>query len=164
MGSWMPSVFGPATWVLICLAPLGMARPIQAEELSPRIVLDLKERQIRFVSEQGNLGPWPVAIGDPSTPTPKGRFRILDKQIDPINLSTKNGDPQELSGPLSPIGDRYLAFFRNERGEFGIHGTPWPHWVKNRAAVSQGCVRMLNDHMRQLFDVVEVGTPLEISD
>ena len=28
----------------------------------------------------------------------------------------------------------------------------------------QGCVRMLNDHMRQLFDVVEVGTPLDISD
>ena len=83
--------------------PLCMARSIQAEELSPRIVLDLKERQIRFVSEQGNLGPWPVAIGDPSTPTPKGRFRILDKQIDPIYLSTKNGDPQELSGPLARL-------------------------------------------------------------
>ena len=46
--------------------------------------------------------------------------------------------------------------------EFGIHGTPWPHWVKTRAAVSLGCVRMLNDHVRQLFDLVDVGTSLEI--
>ncbi|MFL0789487.1 MAG: L,D-transpeptidase, partial [Prochlorococcus sp.] len=43
-----------------------------------------------------------------------------------------------------------------------IHGTPWPHWVNVRGAVSNGCVRMLHAHVRQLYDMVEVGTPLEI--
>ena len=34
--------------------------------------------------------------------------------------------------------------------------------VQIRAAVSLGCVRMLNSHIRQLFDAVDVGTRLEI--
>ena len=107
-------------------------------------------------------GSWPVAIGDPKTPTPHGGFAILRKEVNPIYVSNKSGQCKELSGPTSPIGDRCLTFHRNGRGEFGIHGTPWPHWVKTRAAVSLGCVRMLNDHVRQLFDLVDVGTSLEI--
>ena len=55
-----------------------------------------------------------------------------------------------------------MAFHRNGRGEFGIHGTPWPHWVKTRAPVSLGFLCMLNDHVRQLFDLVDVATSLEI--
>ena len=129
---------------------------------SSRIVLDLGRRQIRVLREGQTLGPWPVAIGDPSTPTPTGDFEILTKKDNPVYVNHKSGQRRELSGPSSPIGDRYLAFHRNGRGEFGIHGTPWPHWVQIRAAVSLGCVRMLNTHVRQLFDAVDVGTTLEI--
>ena len=55
-----------------------------------------------------------------------------------------------------------MPFNRNGRGEFGIYGTAWPHWVQIRAAVSLGCVRMLSSPIRQLFDAVDVGTRLEI--
>ncbi|MAV10460.1 MAG: L,D-transpeptidase [Synechococcus sp. MED850] len=127
-----------------------------------RIVLDLQKRQISVMRDGRRLGPWPVAIGDPKTPTPVGEFAILNKKVNPVYITHKSGQRKELSGPSSPIGDRYLAFHRNGRGEFGIHGTPWPHWVKIRAAVSLGCVRMLNSHVRQLFDAVDVGTTLEI--
>ena len=127
-----------------------------------RIVLDLQKRQISVMRDGRRLGPWPVAIGDPKTPTPVGEFAILNKKVNPVYITHKSGQRKELSGPSSPIGDRYLAFHRNGRGEFGIHGTPWPHWVRTRAAVSLGCVRMLNDHVRQLFEVVDVGTTVEI--
>ena len=147
---------------------LAMAVPVRAEELAlntslpSRILLDLQRREISVLLDGRMRGSWPVAIGDPKTPTPQGEFSILTKKIDPIYVSEKSGQRKELSGPTSPIGDRYLAFHRNGRGEFGIHGTPWPHWVKTRAAVSLGCVRMLNAHVRQLFDLVDVGTTLEI--
>ena len=147
---------------------LAMAVPVRAEELAlntslpSRILLDLQRREISVLLDGRMRGSWPVAIGDPKTPTPQGEFSILTKKIDPIYFSEKSGQRKELSGPTSPIGDRYLAFHRNGRGEFGIHGTPWPHWVKTRAAVSLGCVRMLNVHVRQLFDLVDVGTTLEI--
>ena len=147
---------------------LAMAVPVRAEELAlntslpSRILLDLQRREISVLLDGRMRGSWPVAIGDPKTPTPQGEFSILTKKIDPIYVSEKSGQRKELSGPTSPIGDRYLAFHRNGRGEFGIHGTPWPHWVKTRAAVSLGCVRMLNVHVRQLFDLVDVGSTLEI--
>ena len=147
---------------------LAMAVPVRAEELAlntslpSRILLDLQRREISVLLDGRMRGSWPVAIGDPKTPAPQGEFSILTKKIDPIYVSEKSGQRKELSGPTSPIGDRYLAFHRNGRGEFGIHGTPWPHWVKTRAAVSLGCVRMLNVHVRQLFDLVDVGTTLEI--
>jgi lipoprotein-anchoring transpeptidase ErfK/SrfK len=142
--------------------------PVAAQDLAlwtstdSRIVLDLRRRQISVIRAGQRLGPWPVAIGDPQTPTPKGTFSIVSKQVNPVYLSTKGGQRRELVGPTSPIGDRYLGFHRDGRGEFGIHGTPWPHWVRSRAAVSRGCVRMLNAHIRELFEVVEVGTPLQI--
>ena len=152
----------------IVVAALATAVPSRAEELASRapvpsrILLDLQRREISVVLDGRMRGSWPVAIGDPKTPTPHGGFAILRKEVNPIYVSNKSGQRKELSGPTSPIGDRYLAFHRNSRGEFGIHGTPWPHWVKTRAAVSLGCVRMLNDHVRQLFDLVDVGTSLEI--
>ena len=158
------------SWCLlpIVVAALATAVPSRAEELASRapvpsrILLDLQRREISVVLDGRMRGSWPVAIGDPKTPTPHGGFAILRKEVNPIYVSNKSGQRKELSGPTSPIGDRYLAFHRNGRGEFGIHGTPWPHWVKTRAAVSLGCVRMLNDHVRQLFDLVDVGTSLEI--
>ena len=159
--------------IVSCVLPvmavaLAMAVPVRAEELAlntslpSRILLDLQRREISVLLDGRMRGSWPVAIGDPKTPTPQGEFSILTKKIDPIYVSEKSGQRKELSGPTSPIGDRYLAFHRNGRGEFGIHGTPWPHWVKTRAAVSLGCVRMLNVHVRQLFDLVDVGTTFEI--
>ena len=152
----------------VVVAALATAVPSRAEELASRapvpsrILLDLQRREISVVLDGRMRGSWPVAIGDPKTPTPHGGFAIIRKEVNPIYVSNKSGQRKELSGPTSPIGDRYLAFHRNSRGEFGIHGTPWPHWVKTRAAVSLGCVRMLNDHVRQLFDLVDVGTSLEI--
>ena len=150
-GSLLPSLSAEAAEVALQRAPS-----------ESRIVLDLSRRQITLVRGGQRLGTWPVAIGDPKTPTPKGEFAILNKKVNPIYVTHKSGQRRELSGPSSPIGDRYMAFHRNGRGEFGIHGTAWPHWVQIRAAVSLGCVRMLNSHIRQLFDAVDVGTRLEI--
>ena len=151
MGCGLPSLSAEAAEVALQRAPQ-----------ESRIVLNLSKRQISLVRGGQRLGSWPVAIGDPKTPTPRGEFAILTKKVNPVYVTHKSGQRRELSGPSSPIGDRYMAFHRNGRGEFGIHGTAWPHWVQIRAAVSLGCVRMLNSHIRQLFDAVDVGTRLEI--
>ena len=150
-GSLLPSLSADAAEVAL-----------QRVQRESRIVLDLSKRQISLVRGGQRLESWPVAIGDPKTPTPRGEFAILTKKVNPIYVTNKSGQRRELRGPSSPIGDRYMAFHRNGRGEFGIHGTAWPHWVQIRAAVSLGCVRMLNSHIRQLFEAVDVGTRLEI--
>ena len=156
-----------ASSLLVAAPALSRTQPTQLSmAVSPpvkgRVVLDLGRRQISVVRQGQTLGPWPVAIGDPKTPTPSGVFKVENMMMNPQYQSTKSGKLHPKRGPQSPLGHRWIGFLRSGPNQFGIHGTPWPHWVKTRAAVSSGCVRMLNDHVRQLFDLVVVGTSLEI--
>jgi lipoprotein-anchoring transpeptidase ErfK/SrfK len=129
------------------------------------IRLELRKRTISLVDSGRVLGSWPVAIGDPATPTPTGRFAVRNKVVNPQYQSTTSGKNNPTIGPLGPLGDRWLGFHTTAKDQFGIHGTPpaWEQWVKTRSAVSHGCVRMLGPHVRQLFDQVEVGTPVIVT-
>jgi lipoprotein-anchoring transpeptidase ErfK/SrfK len=103
-----------------------------------------------------------VAIGDPSTPTPVGRFTLQNKVVNPKYQSTKSGNINATVGPNGPLGDRWMGFQQSGPNQYGIHGTPsaWAWTVTSRAAVTNGCVRMLHEHVHKLFDLVDVGTPV----
>lgn len=129
-----------------------------------KIVLELGKRTISLWEGSKVLGKWPVAIGDPETPTPKGLFSIRNKVINPQYQSTKSGKNNPTIGPNGPLGDRWIGFHSTSKDQFGIHGTPpaWAWAVHQGAAVTHGCVRMLGTHVRALFDQVDVGTPVEV--
>ncbi|MEB3193743.1 MAG: L,D-transpeptidase [Cyanobacteriota bacterium] len=140
--------------------------PATAAVTSTReILLELGKRQISLLENGKVVGSWPVAIGDPSTPTPTGRFKVRNKVVNPQYQSTVSGKNNPTIGPQGPLGDRWIGFHTTERDQFGIHGTPtaWEWTVKSRSAVSHGCVRMLTPHVRQLFDQVDVGTPVVVT-
>ena len=126
------------------------------------IVLELGKRTISLVEAGKVLGKWPVAIGDPETPTPTGRYSVRNKVINPQYQSTKSGKNNPTIGPNGPLGDRWMGFHTTSKDQFGIHGTPpaWAWAVHQGAAVTHGCVRMLGPHVRALFDQVDVGTPV----
>lgn len=139
------------------------AAPATAAVTSTReIVLELRKRTISLVDNGKVVGSWPVAVGDPSTPTPTGVFKVRNKVVNPQYQSTKTGKNNPTIGPQGPLGDRWIGFHTTARDQFGIHGTPtaWEWTVKGREAVSSGCVRMLTPHVRQLFDQVDIGTPV----
>ncbi|MFO8239247.1 MAG: L,D-transpeptidase [Prochlorococcaceae cyanobacterium] len=143
-------------------AAVTAAAPVPPAVLTREIVLELGRRQISLVEEGKVLGSWPVAIGDPRTPTPSGRFTVENKVVNPIYQSTSSGRVSNAVGPQAPLGDRWIGFKQSGLNQYGIHGTPdaWAWTVTSRAAVSNGCVRMLTPHVRQLFDQVDVGTPV----
>jgi lipoprotein-anchoring transpeptidase ErfK/SrfK len=128
------------------------------------IVLELGTRTISLRDNGKVLGSWPVAIGDGATPTPKGRFEVQVKVVNPQYRSTVSGKINATKGPNGPLGDRWIGFKRSGLNQYGIHGTPsaWAWTVTSRSAVTNGCVRMLTPHVRALFDQVEVGTPVVV--
>ena len=136
---------------------------VQVSDPATRIHLDLRQRRISVIRDGQPLGYWPVAIGDPRTPTPTGLYQVESKLENPQYQSTKSGKVHPVTGPASPLGHRWIGFLQQGPNQFGIHGTPWPHWVKIRAAVSNGCVRMLNADVQKLYELVEVGTPVVIT-
>jgi lipoprotein-anchoring transpeptidase ErfK/SrfK len=129
-----------------------------------KIVLELGKRTISLWEGSKVLGKWPVAIGDPTTPTPKGVYSIRNKVVNPQYQSTTSGKNNPTIGPNGPLGDRWIGFHATSKDQFGIHGTPpaWAWAVHQGAAVTHGCVRMLGAHVRVLFDQVDVGTPVEV--
>lgn len=64
-------------------------------------------------------------------------------------------------GPNNPLGARALYLYRGGRDTyFRIHGTTEP-WTIGQS-VSNGCIRMLNEHVIQLYEQVPVGTPVTV--
>ncbi|MDT8857373.1 L,D-transpeptidase [Paracoccaceae bacterium Fryx2] len=60
-------------------------------------------------------------------------------------------------GPTNPLGARAIYLFDEVRGDtfLRIHGTPEPWTVGS--AVSNGCVRLVNEHVSALYDMVPLG-------
>ena len=140
----------------------GLSEPPPISGGNSQIVLELGRRRISLIDNGRVAGSWPVAIGDPATPTPTGTFRVLNKVVNPQYQSTKSGNVNATVGPNGPLGDRWIGFHNQGPNMFGIHGTPaaWAWAVQQGAAVTHGCVRMLGDHVRVLFDRIAVGTPV----
>ena len=155
----------PATQSAQPPAPTAASEPTAASatQASTReIVLQLSKRTISLRENGKVISSWPVAIGNPSTPTPVGRFTVQNKVVNPKYQSTKSGKINTTVGPNGPLGDRWLGFQQSGPNQYGIHGTPaaWSWTVTSRAAVTNGCVRMLHEHVRKLFELVDVGTPV----
>lgn len=60
-------------------------------------------------------------------------------------------------GPNNPLGARALYLYKDGVDTyFRIHGTTEPWTIGS--SVSNGCIRMVNDHVIQLYEQVAVGT------
>ena len=70
----------------------------------------------------------------------------------------KDGMP---GGPTNPLGARALYLFQNGYDTFyRIHGTTEPRSIGR--SVSNGCIRMLNSHVIDLYNRVPIGTPVTV--
>jgi len=128
----------------------------EKEILSPGIVINLPSRMLELYSGNTLVKEYPVAIGKPSTPTPIGKFSIIDKEMNPVWVPP-NGDTKVLSGPDNPLGYRWLGFFNR----YGVHGTNAPRSIGQ--VVSNGCIRMKEENVEELFELVKYGTPVKIT-
>ncbi|MFZ5963321.1 L,D-transpeptidase [Thalassococcus sp. BH17M4-6] len=73
----------------------------------------------------------------------------------------KGNDYVQPGGPGNPLGARALYLFQNGRDTyFRIHGTTAPRSIGR--SVSNGCIRMLNEHVKDLYDRVPIGTTVTV--
>ena len=91
-------------------------------------------------------------------------WRPTDEMIerDP-HLYTKfiDSDYIQPGGPGNPLGARALYMFRDGRDTFNrIHGTTAPRSIGR--SVSNGCVRMINEHVTDLYNRVPKGTKVTV--
>ncbi|KUF10555.1 L,D-transpeptidase [Pseudoponticoccus marisrubri] len=73
----------------------------------------------------------------------------------------KDNDYVQPGGPQNPLGARAMYLFQNGRDTyFRIHGTTAPQSIGR--SVSNGCIRMLNEHVKDLYQRVPIGTKVTV--
>lgn len=89
--------------------------------------------------------------------TPVGNFKITDKLINPTWF--KAGAVVPADSPENILGSRWLGL---DIAGYGIHGTSDPQSLGRQ--VTQGCVRMSNSDVEELYTIVSAGTEVTIVD
>ncbi|MBN2162124.1 MAG: L,D-transpeptidase family protein [Pontiellaceae bacterium] len=97
--------------------------------------------------------------------TPAVEFYIYDKIIEPPWTRPTDNKQIEFGDEENVLGTRWMALKADDHPEltgFGIHGT----WERDSIGKqsSAGCVRMLNEDVEELFDLVPRKTTVIISD
>lgn len=105
------------------------------------IVISLSRKQLSLRKDGAVIRNFPIAIGKKQTPTPTGNFSIVNKV------------PQ----PGGVFGIYWLGFLPH----YGIHGTNNSSSIGKE--ISGGCIRMHNKDVRELANLVPIGTPVRIN-
>lgn len=103
-----------------------------------------------------------VAIGAAGYDTPTGLYNIQNKAVDPVWSVPDSDWAGSLAGttvppgPSNPLKSRWMGIYNGA----GIHGTDAVSSLGS--AASHGCVRMAVPDVEDLYDRVDVGTPVFI--
>jgi len=133
-----------------------------AEAYPTYLTLDRSSYTLRLWEDLKLARTYTVAVGQEGLETPEGQYGIQDKQVEPtwhVPESDWAGDLAGQSippGPSNPLKARWMGIFEGA----GIHGTEETSSLGT--AASHGCVRMAIPDVEELYDRVEVGTPIYI--
>lgn len=125
------------------------------------VTVDHDARTVRVFKKGEVVKRYSVAVGDPEFPTPYGRFNVQTMQKNPTWNVPDSDWAGDLAGKTIPGGDprnplvaRWIGF----SGSVGFHGTK--DAASLGSAASHGCVRMDPGDVTDLFERVQVGTPV----
>ena len=129
----------------------------------PVIVIRRGANELRYYLGARLVRTFGVATGQSVYPTPTGTFSIVDMQLNPWwrppdSPWAKGLDPIP-PGPGNPLGTRWMGL---SAPGVGIHGTPDDASIGYSA--SHGCIRMHIPDAEWVFQHVQLGTPVVITD
>lgn len=106
-------------------------------------------------------GKYHVATGKQPSYTPEGKFTIVTKYVNPY-WGGANGKYKPVKGgaPNNPLGKRWMGLNIGGGGQYGIHGNAAKSSIGTYASL--GCIRMYNEEVEALFDIIPNGTEVWI--
>jgi lipoprotein-anchoring transpeptidase ErfK/SrfK len=120
------------------------------------ILVDKSENRLWLMRGGETFKTYTISTGRDGI-TPVGEFEVTDKLIDPTWY--KSGAVIAPGSPKNILGSRWLGI---GIPGYGIHGTTQPDELGKE--VTNGCVRMSNSSVEELFAIVPPGTKVVIVD
>jgi L,D-transpeptidase ErfK/SrfK len=114
-----------------------------------------------YIKNDTQVYTFPIGMGVLDFRTPQGKFRVIEKKVNPTwhipkTLQKKYEMTEMPPGEDNPLGEYKLTL---SWGDYGIHGTAMPLGVGRM--VSHGCTRMYPEHIKKLFPMVPMGASVE---
>ncbi|MFC5037369.1 L,D-transpeptidase [Tianweitania sediminis] len=135
------------------------------------IVIDTTSRYLYLVESRDTARRYAIAVGKEGLAF-KGTAKVGDKQEWPRWFPTKEMQEREPKkygpykdgmngGPDNPLGARAIYLYQGKLDtHIRIHGTNQPQSIGS--ASSNGCFRMINDHVMDLYNRVPMGTEVVV--
>ena len=127
-----------------------------------RIVVHLNLFRVFLFRDGKRVFNAPIAIGMPGHPTPTGNYEVISKIENPTWVPPNS--PWAAGLEPMPPGAEQPARHTLDRHERARHRLPrdaaWTARVGH--AASHGCMRMHRADVERIYDLVRVGTPVEI--
>ena len=139
-----------------------LTRKDAASEYPSYLTLDRGSFTLRLWEDLKLAKTYMVAVGQEGLETPEGLYAIEEKEENPSWHVPDSAWAGDLAGqvippgPADPIKARWMGIYEGA----GIHGTEETESLGS--AASHGCVRMSIPDVEELYDLVEVGTPIYI--
>ena len=149
----------------------GQSLRISTQKIIPKkvyngLIINLPEYQLYHFKNGVLLNTYPIAIGKTSWKTPRGRFFIDNKALNPTwrvppqmqkRYKKKYRNKIVPPGPNNPLGKYWIGL---SIPHIGIHSTNKPYSIGQ--ARSHGCMRLNSKDAEKLFNSVDVGMQGEI--
>jgi hypothetical protein len=142
------------------LINVGMRLKIPKGKLS--IVVRKSTFKLHVMYEGLIVKTFKVGIGK-NDGTPAAKFVVSTKTSSPTWYPPENTG---LKGPIPPndprnaLGSHWIGLDHDQYRGFGIHGTIEPNTIGTQSSL--GCVRMLNEEVKLVFELVTPGTEVWI--
>jgi len=139
---------------------------LPANPSAVEVKVSLSKQRVYVMEGNEMLLAMPVSVGAPSSPTPTGTFRILKKEAkyrDSTHGYAKSGNQIE------------RTYLREKQSGWHFRGTPMPYWCEfkptygfhtgwvKHTPCTNGCIRMHENLSPKFFQLVSVGTTVDIS-
>jgi lipoprotein-anchoring transpeptidase ErfK/SrfK len=135
------------------LIKIGERLKILKGEIS--LLVDKSDYTLTILLNGHYIKQYPVGIGK-SDKTPVGEFIVDNKLVNPTWYAPEEG-VYPFGHPKNVLGTRWIGFEdKNDLYGYGIHGTADPDSIGKD--MSNGCIRMKNEDVEELYDFVKSKT------
>jgi lipoprotein-anchoring transpeptidase ErfK/SrfK len=131
-----------------------------------KVKVSLSKQRVYVMEGNEILLAMPVSVGKPSSPTPKGTFRIYNKEA----------KRRAITHGYAKIGSQIRSTYLSKKPAGAqFRGTPMPYWCEFKPAygfhtgwvkhtpATHGCIRMHENLAPKFFKLVSNGTPVSIA-
>ena len=117
-------------------------------------LIDLSEFELTIHAHGYYVRRYRIGVGKDNS-SPVGTFVVQNKVVNP-QYTDPQGKVFSSDDPTNPLGERWIDLGHS----YGIHGTLEPESIGQ--AKSRGCIRMLNEDVEEVFDLLVQGSQVVI--